>query len=97
MLLWAELNILHSEPCFILPNLVTIHIPHPSCAIEGGAGHVVTIWGDSYGAKIPVMSPFVCFELSRFYVPCLYLVVSKDKTSGTHRFVARMPRLDNTP
>ena len=59
ILVWKELDTNQTVICHILPNLVTSHIPYPSCTIGGGAGHVVSIRGDSYGVDIVLMSPSV--------------------------------------
>ena len=97
MLVWEELDIIYNVVRHILSNLVTTHIPYPSCMIGGDAGHVVSIRGDSYAENFQLMSPSVCFERFHFDLPCLYFVVSKGKTSGAYGFPARMSRLDNIP
>ena len=47
MLVWEELDIVYNVVRHILSNLVTTHIPYPSCMIGGDAGHEVSIRGDS--------------------------------------------------
>ena len=71
MLVWEELDIHWPVVCYILSNLVTTHIPYPGCEIVRGAGHVVSIRGESYGVNVLPMSPSVCFELFRSDLPCL--------------------------
>ena len=96
-MVWEALHVSQTDVSHIFSNLVTAHIPYPSCEIVRDAGHVVSIRGDSYGVNSLCMSPSVCFELFRSDLPCLYSVVSKNKTSGAYGFPARMSRFDNIP
>jgi hypothetical protein len=96
-IVWEERDTSQTVLRQILPNLITMHIPHASSLIARNAAHVHTVWRDIDAVDCMFVTPSDGFELLRFNGPYLYSVVSKDKTSGIHGCAATKSKCDNIP